>query len=1070
MRYRDLRGVLATSAAICAVALATPANARIKTFDVPAQPAATGIPELAAQADVQILVSAAAVRGRNIRAIKGAMSVDQAVRRAAADAGLRVVSSDGRTYTLALQTSAAPAAPSAIPEASVPAEIIVTAQKRAEAISDVPIAISAFSAESLQEQKIESGTELMRGIPNVTFSKNNYSGYNFSIRGVGTKAVSATSDPGVAVSFNNVALIRNRLFEQEYFDIERVEVLRGPQGTLYGRNATAGVVNMITAKPDLDDFTGSGKVEAGNYKAMRATGMINIPIVDDVLAVRAAGAWTSRDGYGYNLATDERVDGRDLWSTRLSLAFKPSPRLRINATWEHFNENDDRLRTGKQLCHRDPGPSTFPGVFDPDQPGVLRTLDPLESGRLSQGCRQGSLYDDGAYASPNGLSIPFIAAGQMLGLIGFSEPFMFPDGSFNPNAEYVRFLKYGIDPYNVEQSRDLRTISSLFPAQYRAKADIFALDVSFDATDALTITSQTLYNEDRVYSLQDYHRFSLQPTFNDSNGLFTYSGCTFSNPAGCGAPSEYSNFTPGGIFTDPQLGPSNSVAGVEISSSESWQFSQELRLVSDFDGPLNFSAGANYLKFKGLNDYYLFFNIVTMLAQGYYNASQNIGECLAFPGNCMTVDPNPIGSLDGDGHNYFRNRNPYELESIAGFGEVYWEATPNLKLTAGLRYTEDRKKFTPWRSQLLVPGDSYGPADPIRQKWGEFTGRIGIDWKPDLSFADDTMIYAFYSRGYKGGGANPPPAQPIADYLVVSEIPPTFEPEFVNAFELGFKNSFLGGALTLNGSAFYYDYTDYQVSKVVDRTVVNENFDASVWGAELETVWSPAPRLRLNATLGYLDTRIKKGERSIDIFNRTQGRDGWSVISPWVQQTSNCILPNDYLAQIVNFGLFPAPATFASPIIQACNSWTGVDALSHLGLSFDPADYPEANNGAGFYDDLSGNELPNSPHTTFNLGAQYTVPAGDWEMTLRGDYYRQSGSYARVYNLESDRLRGWDNVNLSLTVARPADDLVFQAYVKNVFNKTPITDAFLNSDSTGMTTNVFTLDPRIIGFSIAKKF
>ncbi len=96
------------------------------------------------------------------------------------------------------------------------------------------------------------------------------------------------------------------------------------------------------------------------------------------------------------------------------------------------------------------------------------------------------------------------------------------------------------------------------------------------------------------------------------------------------------------------------------------------------------------------------------------------------------------------------------------FGEVYWEATPNLKLTAGLRYTEDRKKFTPWRSQLLVPGDSYGPADPIRQKWGEFTGRIGIDWKPDLSFADDTMIYAFYSRGYKGGGANPPPAQPIA--------------------------------------------------------------------------------------------------------------------------------------------------------------------------------------------------------------------------------------------------------------------------------------------------------------------
>src|SRR5690606_3972060 len=220
-----------------------------------------------------------------------------------------------------------------------------------------------------------------------------------------------------------------------------------------------------------------------------------------------------------------------------------------------------------------------------------------------------------------------------------------------------------------------------------------------DVSDSLTLTSQTLYNEDRVYSLQDYHRFALLPTFNDARGLYTYYQCDWINdPATCSNETEFASFLPGGIFTDPQIGPSNAVAGIEVSSSESWQFSQELRLTSDFDGPLNFSAGANYMKFKGLNDYYLFFNIVTMLAQGYYNESPNIGECLAFPSNCMTVDPSPIGNLNGDGHNYFRNRNPYELESIAGFGEIYWDATPNLKVTAGLRYTEDRKKFTPWRS------------------------------------------------------------------------------------------------------------------------------------------------------------------------------------------------------------------------------------------------------------------------------------------------------------------------------------------------------------------------------------
>src|SRR3546814_6438706 len=105
-----------------------------------------------------------------------------------------------------------------------------------------------------------------------------------------------------------------------------------------------------------------------------------------------------------------------------------------------------------------------------------------------------------------------------------------------------------------------------------------------------------------------------------------------------------------------------------------------------------------------------------------------------------------------------------------------------------------------------------------------------------------------------------------------------------------------------------------------------------------------------------------------------------------------------------------------------------------------------------------------------NLGAQCTLPVGDWGLTLRGDYYRQGASWARVYNTPIERLKAWDNANLSLTLAQPADGLAFQFYVKNVFNKTPITDAFLNSDDSGLTANAFALDQRIIGFNIAKKF
>src|SRR3546814_18106016 len=133
-------------------------------------------------------------------------------------------------------------------------EIVVTAQMLVERIQDVPIAISAFSGEALAAQKVEGGFDLMKAVPNLTFSKSNFSSYNLSIRGIGTKAVSTTTDPGVAVSFHNTALIHNRMLEQEYFDVERVEVLRGPQGTLYGRNATASVVKLHSAKPQPKAF------------------------------------------------------------------------------------------------------------------------------------------------------------------------------------------------------------------------------------------------------------------------------------------------------------------------------------------------------------------------------------------------------------------------------------------------------------------------------------------------------------------------------------------------------------------------------------------------------------------------------------------------------------------------------------------------------------------------------------------------------------------------------------------------------------------------------------------------
>ncbi|WP_447953424.1 TonB-dependent receptor plug domain-containing protein [Sphingopyxis chilensis] len=705
MRYRDLRSALATSAAICAVAIATPAMAQTKTFDVPAQSAATGIPQLATQADVQILVSEDAVRGKTIRAIKGSMSVDQAVRRAAADAGLRVVSSDGRTYTLS--SAAAAAAPPA--DTYVANEIVVTAQKRVESVQDVPIAITALSQKNLEEQKIESGADIMRAVPNLTFSKSNFTSYNISIRGIGTKAISATSDPGVAVSFNNVGMIHNRFFEQEFFDLERLEVLRGPQGTLYGRNATGGVLNLITAKPKLGQFEGSLKGEVGNFNSRRMVGMLNIPIVPDALGLRIAGSMTDRDGYDYNSVTKNRVNGRDLWSLRTTLGFE-NDWLRGNFIWERFREKDNRSRTGKQLCHRDDSPDMIGSTPTRRANSNFPEFNEQRAGLFSTGCKAGSLYDDAAFGTPNGYGLAYVAG------VNIANGTQGPIGRDPNTFEYVPLLDITVDPYGgLSQSRNLREIASVRDPLYRASSDVLGLNFDVDLSESLTFSSQTAWNWDDVYSFQDYNRFNTLPIFNDTSNLIETGqlGVII-------GPSRWQGLAPGGIFCDPQIGCSDRLAVFDVSSSDSKQFSQEFRLQSSFDGPFNFSVGGNFTRFKTQNDYYVMSNLLTALAQMQpFNYSSDITVCPNLgwsPGEdrdnprpiensfCPYIDPNPVESINGQGHNYFRSSNPYELKSWAAFGEAYYNINPDLKLTAGLRYTRDHKRFTPDRPPLRGPG------------------------------------------------------------------------------------------------------------------------------------------------------------------------------------------------------------------------------------------------------------------------------------------------------------------------------------------------------------------------------
>ncbi|HAN26236.1 MAG TPA: TonB-dependent receptor, partial [Haliea salexigens] len=214
---------------------------------------------------------------------------------------------------IAIGTSALPTAAQAQLE-----EVIVTAQKRAESVQDVPIAITAFDEEALRNKQINGFADMRFTAPNVSYTKGNFTGNNFQIRGVGTNLVAASADSGVGVHVNEVPLISPRLFETEYYDIEQVAVLRGPQGTLYGRNSTGGAANMITRPANLDGRDGNLEGQYGNFDHKKLSGAINLPLTDS-LALRFAGLWLDREGYTENVYNGSDVDGRDQVSLRASL-------------------------------------------------------------------------------------------------------------------------------------------------------------------------------------------------------------------------------------------------------------------------------------------------------------------------------------------------------------------------------------------------------------------------------------------------------------------------------------------------------------------------------------------------------------------------------------------------------------------------------------------------------------------------------------------------------------------------------------------------------------------------------
>ena len=284
-------------------------------------------------------------------------------------------------------------------------EVIVTAQRTEQSLQDVPIAVSAFTDEILAERQIEYASDIQLQVPGVAFTATQFGAGGFSIRGITNLATAASADAGVEIHLNGLPLGLTSVSEIQYLDMERLEVLRGPQGTLFGRNATGGVINLITAKPDLDEFYGSADIKYGSDAEKMLTMMLNIPITDQ-FGFRFAYTNLQKDGVHenvYSRAGDD-FDNRDGHQWRASFRYEFDDSLSIDLIHNAYHEESARNQVSGVFCET--GGSLAQGcVVGGDQ--VFQQISPMSNGSTLPSLLGGNL----AFYMPGGLGCTFAADG-----------------------------------------------------------------------------------------------------------------------------------------------------------------------------------------------------------------------------------------------------------------------------------------------------------------------------------------------------------------------------------------------------------------------------------------------------------------------------------------------------------------------------------------------------------------------------------------------------------------------------------------------------------------------------------
>jgi outer membrane receptor protein involved in Fe transport len=707
------------------------------------------------------------------------------------------------------QAGSSQVAPPARPAGASEQDIIVTAQRRAQRLQDVPIAVSAFTAEALQERAVADVAQLSNRAPNVTLDAGTpFSGtsgvLSAYIRGIGANDFAFNIDPGVGIYLDGVYLARTVGANQDLLDVERIEVLRGPQGTLFGRNTIGGAVNIVTRTPG-NHFMVRGDLTTGSFNRIQARATADIPLSDSLRA-SLSGGYLDRDGYmrripypdplaansspytafrhaGYQ--SGDREGGDHVWNVRGRLDYNDGGHFRLSITGDYSNANQEQI--ANRLIATTPIPGPFAGLnpFDlgPAEGFPIQTALDVITG--SSGFLFAGLYNFCINATAADIAARNAAnlCGARTGVNGYGTrpPLASPTlgGVNQPGNPAPNLLPY-----------DNRFVTSDIDTTYANGNDFSRLEnFGFAGTAEIDLSPEIQFKSITAY--RELHwRVGM-----DLDG----------SPL----PLLHTSF----IMNQHQI-------------------SEEAQFLGNFlDNRLNVVVGGYYFKESG-----------------------NLHDFVTFAEGLLQVDgPNNLST-----------------ENYAAFGQLDWRLAPWLGITLGARYTHENKSFEGGQQDLN--GFNYDlfnclpvsaacagllgfpdPTQPFRfypsgvnhKSFNNFSPRAGIQLHP----SDNVMVYGSWSRGYKTGGWTTRLSNPL-------NRAPDFGEERAESWEGGLKSYFWGRRGTFNVAAFTTRYTGIQLNfqEGVSPTIQNAG-TARIRGAEIEVSLAPNSIFRVDASVGLISAK-----------------------------------------------------------------------------------------------------------------------------------------------------------------------------------------------------------------------